>query len=174
LVSVTPLGAHPGRDVGSAVAATVEYLDSRKRQVERDLGLERVNGSPGRGNEDLAVGYYADSSDQPGRWTGRGVAGIRLRGAVGREQLARMLLGQDPRTGTELISRLGAPVVQGLDVDGGAERIPLGEAAARTRIGVGYLRRVARASEAAMVRRTIELMAAGALPWPHNRRASPT
>jgi conjugative relaxase-like TrwC/TraI family protein len=168
LVSVTPLGARPGRDVGAAVAATVEYLDSRKRQIERDLGLERA-GSPSPSHDGGAVGYYADSSDQPGRWAGRGVAGIQLRGAVGREQLARMLLAQDPRTGAQLVTRSSAAKVQPTDLEEVADTVSLGEAARRGHIGVGYLRRVARASEAAMVRRAVELVAGAPLTRPPRR-----
>src|SRR5437879_3619873 len=105
LVSVTPLGARPGRDVGVAVAATVEYLDGKRRQLTREAGRSVAPTQGHDGEPSGAVGYYADSSDQPGVWTGRGVAGVQLRGPVGREQLARMLLGQDPRTGRTLVTR---------------------------------------------------------------------
>src|SRR5437764_8480038 len=113
LVSVTPLGARPGRDVGGAVAATVEYLDGRRRQLTREAGRS-VGPTQGHDAESSgAVGYYADSSDQPGVWAGRGVAGVQLRGPVGREQLARMLLGRDPRTGQQLVTRATATVAAG-------------------------------------------------------------
>src|SRR5260221_7192434 len=102
---VTPLGARPGRDVGGGVAATVEYLDGRRRQKARAPDRSVGPAPGGDGESTGAVGYYADSSDQPGVWAGRGVAGVQLRGTVGRDQLARLLLGQDPRTGRQLVNR---------------------------------------------------------------------
>ena len=168
LVSVTPLGARAGRDVGSAVAATVEYLDGRRRELTRGQG--HSNGALGGTESSGAVGYYADSSDQPGHWTGRGVGGVQLRGPVGREQLARLLLGQDPRTGRQLAHR-AAPAVSSRSPreSENRESLPLKAAARRARVGAGYLRRLARASEAAAARRSIELMAGAPLTRPPAR-----
>jgi conjugative relaxase-like TrwC/TraI family protein len=169
LVSVTPLGARPGRDVGGAVAATVEYLEGRRqltREPDRSAGI-----GPGSDGESTgAVGYYADSSDQPGAWTGRGVAGMQLRGPVGRDQLARLLLGQDPRTGRQLVNR-AAPTAtsRGPAASASGEWLALKEAATHARVGAGYLRRLARTSEAAFARRAVEVMAGAPLTRPPNR-----
>ena len=44
--------------------------------------------------------YYADSVEGPGTWIGHGVGGVTMAGTVESAELRRLLLAQDPRTGT--------------------------------------------------------------------------
>ncbi len=166
LVSVTPLGASRARGVAGAVAATVNYLDGR-RAPQRDNGRSLEPGSDPVLEAADPVAYYADSSDSPGMWTGRGINGIQIRGTVGRDQLARMLLGQDPRTGRQLVARARRVTATAprphTQPD---ELLSLADAARQAHVGTGYLRRMARIGEAAMVRRTVEVMAGAPLTLP--------
>jgi hypothetical protein len=119
IVSVTALGSRDG-DAAAAVARVVDYLDGRSPrppgrspQWWQDNGLdERAPCDHGLGPaSNGAVSYYADSVEGPGTWMGRGLAGFSPAGEVPRPELARMLFGQDPHSGRQLLDGRGsAPV----------------------------------------------------------------
>jgi hypothetical protein len=105
------------RSVAGAVAATVNYHDGR-RTAQRDNSRSLEPGADAARQGASPVAYYAASSDTPGVWMGRDIDGIQMRGTVRGDQLARMLLGQDPRTRRQLVARAscgGTIVVNGDD-----------------------------------------------------------
>src|SRR5690606_6893341 len=52
--------------------------------------------------------YYADSSEGPGRWSGRGATAAGLTGTVDEADFASVLAGRDPATGRRLITARGS------------------------------------------------------------------
>ena len=54
------------------------------------------------------TGYYADSMASPGIWMGRGLTGVRMDGLVDPEHLHRVLVGQNPHTGDQLVTANGS------------------------------------------------------------------
>ncbi len=93
IVHVTPLGASSS-DVAGAVAQIIDYL-------------ERGSKTP-QPNASLSFGYYADSSEGPGVWRGRGVAGRQLHGRFDSDVLREILSGRHPDTGERLVSSSGS------------------------------------------------------------------
>lgn len=63
-------------------------------------GLAEDRERPGRSRG--PVDYYLDPDEPPGRWWGRGRAGLALDGTVTGEQLREVLDGRHPTTGTPL------------------------------------------------------------------------
>ncbi len=118
-VSVTTLGASSG-DVRRAVDQIVGYLEgdqqarsqqvadapSRKGSAAPDTAplTKALNGSGG------PSGYYADSAESPGRWRGTGAEPehFDLGRDVDPEVFRRVLLGQDPWTGDQLVQANGS------------------------------------------------------------------
>ncbi len=105
-VSVTPLGS---KESGAPDAAgdVVRYLTGQGRQAGRSLD----GPDPALAQQTGPGGYYADSAEQPGRWIGRGAERLldpEQRKVVQPEQLERALLGQDPRTGEQLVGARGS------------------------------------------------------------------
>jgi conjugative relaxase-like TrwC/TraI family protein len=98
-VSTRALGASDG-DLGRAAGQIVEYLESGVAS-----GNQTVEPST---DDDGLDRYYADSSETPGEWVGRGVGPVRLSGAVERATFTRVLLGQDPATGDQLVGAAGS------------------------------------------------------------------
>jgi conjugative relaxase-like TrwC/TraI family protein len=96
IASMTALGS-ASSSVGQAVANIIDYLEGNQQQTHT-LGPDGL------------VDYYADSTkiDSPGWWSGRGVGGVQLEGAVDPEVLARVLLGQHPHTGEQLVGSAGS------------------------------------------------------------------
>jgi hypothetical protein len=92
ILSVTALGSRDAQAAGAA-RAVVNYPDGRAVAPggRRAGSLAEVPQAEGGG----LVGYYADSVEGPGRWLGRGFAGLAPEGPVDPEQLCRVLLGQD-------------------------------------------------------------------------------
>ena len=106
IVSVTTLGSRSG-DAAGAAAQVVDYLDGRR--PERGGTLAQT--MPELPTADLgggAVGYYADSVEGPGTWLGRGITGAPRQGRVDPEALRRVLSGQHPRTGAQLLAARGS------------------------------------------------------------------
>ena len=126
IVSITALGTST-KDVGSAVAAIVDYLEGRLKRMR--LGLEgespstNVAGSvqgteptpaatadlSNRNGPPASVSslgsYYADSTLEAssGWWLGRGVNGLHLTGQVDPNVFTELLLGNHPITGERLV-----------------------------------------------------------------------
>jgi len=150
IVRVTTLGAADGNAAG-AVNAVVKYLDGRATapggiHPSSLPELPRPDGTTG------IVGYYADSVEGPGRWLGRGIAGMRLGGEVHPEQFRRVLLGQHAVTGEQLVGACGSAVrAEGAGRDEAAvaahgepdELLTLPQAATLLGVSDRYLRRVA-------------------------------
>ena len=101
IASLTALGSASG-DVAGAVAAIVDYLEGRQ-------SISAAIGSPALDGNEI-VGYYADTktSESLGWWSGRGVNGIQLAGAVEPAVLAQVLLGRHPQTGEQLVASNGS------------------------------------------------------------------
>jgi conjugative relaxase-like TrwC/TraI family protein len=95
---VTAIGAEGGRTVGQVVDDVVRYLD-KPRPAARVVEGESAPG---------ASDYYADGSNEPGRWLGEGARALGLSGGVDRDELARLLSGRDPSTGERLIGAAGS------------------------------------------------------------------
>ncbi|MFN2505076.1 MAG: relaxase domain-containing protein [Acidimicrobiales bacterium] len=162
IVSVTALGARGGHAAG-AVVRVVDYLDGRRPTPAgrpptwwKDNGLAAPtidSGGPVSEPADGALAYYADSIEGPGTWLGRGLGPRALSGEVDRAQLARMLSGQDPATGRQLMDGRGSALRAGhLGREGPAvapegdpdELLNFSQAAALAGVSSGYLRRLAR------------------------------
>ncbi len=105
IVSVTTLGSRGGQ-AATSVGRIVSYLEGNA--PERDGRASRA-GSAGPELEVAAGpgGYYADSGS--GRWLGSGAsAGVwDLGERVDRQAFERLLLGQDPRTGEQVMHASG-------------------------------------------------------------------
>src|SRR6266540_4240233 len=99
LVSVTPLG-HAHGDAEAAAGLVVDYLEGKigaNRRVQRPE-------QPGSS----AAGYYADSVEGPGQWTGEGAARLGLAGTVDPEDFRTLLVGARPATGETLLDARGS------------------------------------------------------------------
>jgi len=147
-VSVTALGAQPDR-ARSAANDIVNYLEGGAGNVRAKAGSAasvpqlRQKSSPGS--------YYSDSPEQAGRWRGKGT--VDLGSAVDAQTFKRVLLGQAPSTGTQLVTAAGSAArakhhPKGLPAGDPAERVPLAVAAEAIGVDVSYLRRLARESSA--------------------------
>lgn len=140
-VSTRALGAGAG-DAGGAAGAIVEYLESGV--------AAKAGGRPGQtmGTEPAgADGYYADSSETPGQWVGRGVGNVHVTGPVEPEAFTRVLLGRDPVTGEQLVGAVGsagraelAGRTRGPAAEG--EWLTVDEAADILNLGARYVRRL--------------------------------
>ena len=97
--TITPLGSVGGRTVDQVVGDIVRYLNRRRPSV--------APAQPGPSTE-APSRYYADGSDEPGRWLGRGAKSTGLNGAVDPDHFARVLAGRDPLTGERLITARGS------------------------------------------------------------------
>jgi len=76
-------------------------------------GLAEDREQPCRGRG--PVDYYVDPDEPPGRWWGRGRAGLGLDGTVTGEQLRAVLDGCHPSTGRPLGRRFGDSSARGFD-----------------------------------------------------------
>ncbi len=148
-VSVTALGARPDH-VGAAAGAIVNYL---KGGVGGDMSRAGSIGTdaPGLSRDAAPGGYYSDSAEAHGRWRGSGTTD--LGDEVSTKQFTRVLLGQDPLTGRQLVSAHGssgrAKNHPRAEVPGPPEElVGIGEAANLAGVDVSYLRRLARQSAA--------------------------
>ena len=98
LVSITPLG-HADGDAEAAAGLVVDYLEGK-------IGANRRVRRPDPAGS--AAGYYADSVEGPGRWTGEGAARLGLAGTVDPEDFRALLLGVRPGTGETLLGARGS------------------------------------------------------------------
>jgi conjugative relaxase-like TrwC/TraI family protein len=105
-VSTRALGAGDG-NARRAAGQVVEYLESGVTAKQGRRPGQTLEPSTG-GNADGLDGYYADSSETAGEWLGRGFASVQVAGAVHRESFTRILLGQHPGTGEQLVSAVGS------------------------------------------------------------------
>ena len=110
-VSVTVLGSR-AKDVNSAAGQIVGYLHGGTTQGRTVPEAHRsAAGSSPVGLEATGVGsYFADSAESPGRWRGSGALPehFDLDSAVDHVALRRVLLGQDPNSGIELVDATGS------------------------------------------------------------------
>ncbi len=144
-VSVTALGAQADHK-NSAARDIVNYLEGQTRS-RLSVGGSGAPASPTLADTVGPGTYYADSLDTPGKWRGRGADS--LPDHVSREALGRILLGQDPVTGVQLVGSVGSSgrashhpraVPSGTDAD----LLSLSEAARIAGVDDSYLRRLAR------------------------------
>lgn len=97
--TVTPLGG--GRaDTARVVDSIVRYLQPHPKPTPAPSAKPSQAGGPER--------YYADASEEPGRWLGRTAASLGLSGTVQRDDFASALAGRNPRTGERLITSTGS------------------------------------------------------------------
>lgn len=150
LVSVTALGARADRTQGAA-RDIVNYLEGG---IDGDRARPGTKGEPAPTLSSSAASpgsYFSDAPELPGRW--RGVGTTHLGSIVGEEHFTRVLLGQDPISGTQLVTATGsagrAKNHARIDRAGDpSERIALSEAAELIGIDHSYLRRIARRTAA--------------------------
>jgi len=156
IVSVTTLGSRSG-DAAGAAAKVVKYLEGQGRAPQgRNPGPspELPTVEPGDG----IVGYYADSMAAPGIWMGQGLSGVRMSGLADSDQLQRVLLGQNPHTGEQLLTACGSAerahpdAVRAALAGPADELLSLGEAAEALGVGPSYLRQQVLATQKARAR----------------------
>ena len=141
----------------------VDYLDGRAPAPSgRSPGWWKSNRlagpspvEPGASAGGGTLAYYADSVEGPGRWLGRGLAGFSPTGEVARDELARMLLGQHPTSGCQLLDGRGSSVrahqlgrtAASVAADGPVdELLTMPQAATLLGVSPQYLRNVAAAT----------------------------
>jgi len=106
IVSVTTLGSRTG-DAAGAATAVVRYLEGRESaKPGRDPGPSPE--PAGVDGTSRVSDYYADSLAAPGSWMGEGLTGVRMHGLVDPDQLHRLLVGQNPSTGDQLVTANGS------------------------------------------------------------------
>lgn len=163
IVSVTTLGASDG-DAAGAATKVVKYLEGRG---PADQGRDPASPPelPGVDPDTGIVGYYADSMAQPGIWMGEGFTGVRMDGLVDPDHLHRVLLGQHPLTGEQLVGAAGSAQRAHAETVSAAlngpddELLSLSEAAKALGVGGTYLRQRAAATDKA---RTLQARQAAA------------
>ncbi len=150
IVSVTALGSRTG-DAAGAATKVVRYLEGR---TPADGGRHPgpVPEVPGVDGTSAVTGYYADSMAAPGIWMGQGLTGVHMDGLVDPEHLHRVLVGQHPQSGEQLVGANGsaqraqprttAAALAGPD----DELLTLTEAADALGVSASYLRERARAT----------------------------
>jgi len=106
IVSVTTLGSRTG-DAAGAATAVVRYLEGRESaKPGRDPGPSPK--AAGVDRTSRVSEYYADSLAAPGIWMGEGLTGVRMHGLVDPDDLHRLLVGQNPSTGDQLVTANGS------------------------------------------------------------------
>lgn len=143
-VSVTALGARPDR-AQAAANDIVNYLEGGNAGDRARPGS--AAGTPLLGQESSPGSYYSDSPEQAGRWRGDGAKDIG--DTVDAETFKRVLLGQDPATGQQLVTAAGSSArakhhPKGLPPGDPDELVTLKVAAEAIGVDVSYLRRLAR------------------------------
>lgn len=152
-VSVTTLGAAAG-ERRRAADQIVGYLEGKRQSPER--GVEHRRSRPGSMGPDtspiadalarpgLAGGYYADAAEAPGRWRGLGAGPDRyeLGATVEPEAFRRVLLGQDPHTGRQLVAVQQPTAAPSSTAP--RDKLTMPQAAAIVGVDDSYLRRIAR------------------------------
>lgn len=108
---MTALGSGAS-SVAKAVGAIIDYLEgnAEQRHVDELVDSNGIESETLVGGDALVNYYAADSPrvDSPGWWSGRGVNGLKLEGPVDPAVLARVLLGQHPETGEQLVAAVGS------------------------------------------------------------------
>ena len=167
-VSVTALGASPDR-ARSAANDIVNYLEGGAGNVRAKAGSAAAD--PQLGQQSSPGTYYSDSPEQAGLWRGAGTT--ELGDTVDAEMFRRVLLGQNPTTGQQLVSTSGSAArakhhPKGLPSGDPAELVTLPVAADAIGVDVSYLRRLAR--ETATSRSTTDPPPGPELPPPGPQR----
>ena len=105
-VSVTPLGG-PASAAQSAARDVVQYLTGNESRP----GGRRAEAEPELARSTAPGSYYADSAEKAGCWYGRGASEMipeGQRASVDPDMLERVLLGQHPLTGEQLVGAGGS------------------------------------------------------------------
>ena len=105
-VSVTALGSGTST-AGAAARNIVDYLSGQSQQP----GARKHGPEPELQAETGPGSYYADSAELPGRWLGTGAEALispEHRDHVDPAMLERVLLGQHPETGEQLVGARGS------------------------------------------------------------------
>jgi len=174
IVSVTTLGANAGA-VGRAAGNVVGYLEgaansadnaTEKRRSQPGSRADR-SPAPAEGTTSGIGAYYADSAEVAGTWRGRGASaeGFDLGDTVDAETFRRVLLGQDPHSGDQLVAATGSagrsrghargPSTRESDL---SEILTTARVAEITGVDVSYVRRLAaKTSEIRMVQASADL-----------------
>jgi len=151
--SFTFLGSTNGNPAATATDIA-DYLEGRNTSALEKPGSQAVAVGPSAS----VGGYYADSAAAMGRWHGSGVEQYSLATNVEPVELERLLLGQHPIHGNQLVSAAGssgrALNDQRTALPAGEGPVSLTEAAAAIGVHPGYLRRLAKANEVAPHERT--------------------
>ncbi len=132
LVSITPLGS-ARMDARGAAIQVMQYV-----QAKIDAGKRGARSATG-----AVEGYYADSVEGAGRWTGAGIDDLSLTGAVTSDQLQRVLVGEHPVTGQPLSTSRPMARRAGADVDERVSTLTLAQAARVAGVSTRHLRRIA-------------------------------
>jgi len=103
-VSVTALGARPDR-AQAAANDIVNYLEGGATGDRARPGSESTD-EPALGRQSSPGSYYSDSPEQAGRWRGKGA--VDLGDGVDAQTFKRVLLGQDPNSGQQLVTAAGS------------------------------------------------------------------
>ncbi len=105
IVNVTTLGSGAS-EAARSVGSIVNYLDGDHPELA--ARLNQAGSRPAALSAGGPGAYYADSG--AGRWLGDGAsgAGFVLSGDVERRHFERLLLGQDPHTGRQLMHSVGS------------------------------------------------------------------
>ena len=143
-VSVTALGARPDR-AQAAANDIVNYLEGGVKGDRARSGS--VATEPELGQQSSPGSYYSDSPEQAGRWRGAGTT--ELGDTVDAETFRRVLLGQDPATGQQLVTASGSSArakhhPKGIPSGDPGELVTLQVAADAIGVDISYLRRLAR------------------------------
>ncbi len=164
LVSITPLGTSNGT-AADAAHAVVNYLEGKV------LAALSVNYRSDARID--ATGYYADSLEGPGRWTGRGTTGLGLDpgGVVERDPFEALLVGRHPSSHIQLLGAQGSAARRALSGARASRSrddvaVSFNEAAIVAGVTAGYLRRVATRTNHAVGVRVGELLTGRALSKP--------
>ena len=153
-VSVTVLGSR-AKEVNSAAGQIVGYLHGGTTPGKTGPESHRsaAGSSPVDSSATTVGSYFADSAESPGRWRGIGAMPehFDLGSNVDHTALRRILLGQDPRTGDQLLTATGSSgrsqrsnfKASSLDHDG-HELLTVTEVAEIVGVDPSYIRRVAK------------------------------
>jgi conjugative relaxase-like TrwC/TraI family protein len=145
IVSVTALGATPDR-LRAAARDVVAYLEGTTANDRTKAG-SAGSSAPTSTRSASPGAYYSDSSERPGRWRGQGSEALGE--SVDPDALRRVLLGQDPVSGRQLVSAQGSSGRSANNARHAVDLAPdavvtLEKAAELIGVDASYLRRLAR------------------------------
>lgn len=150
IVSVTTLGS-TSSGTSRAANQVVNYLEG----TDAEGSIEQRRSQPGsladNAHEPSNVGgYYADSAERPGTWRGDGATHLGLTGTVNPEPFLRLLQGQHPHTGQQLVGPQGSngrtthqPPPRASRHDKPTDLLSAIDVANLANVDVSYIRRIA-------------------------------